>query len=96
MLLKYVLQVNGRNEPVLGDWIAITHGWIYAVYLVTVVDLWTKLRWGPRRLAMLVLAGVVPVLSFVAEHRVTREARAVIAEHAVTGSSGEGRTTLAR
>jgi len=71
MLLKYVL--NG-GEPVLGDWIAIVHGWIYVVYLVTVVDLWSSLRWPFARLVVLVLAGVVPVLSFVAERRVTREA----------------------
>ncbi|HZI98608.1 MAG TPA: DUF3817 domain-containing protein [Actinomycetales bacterium] len=71
MLLKYVF--NG-GEAVLGDWIAITHGWIYVIYLVTVVDLWSSLRWPFARLAVLVLAGVVPVLSFVAERRVTREA----------------------
>lgn len=73
IVLKYVF--NG-GEPVLGDWIAITHGWIYVVYLVTVVDLWSSLRWPFARLVMLVLAGVVPVLSFVAERKVTREALA--------------------
>ena len=27
-------------EPVLGNWVAITHGYIYMIYLVTVLDLW--------------------------------------------------------
>jgi integral membrane protein len=84
LVLKYGL--NG-GQPVLGNWIAITHGWIYVAYLVTVVDLWSSLRWPLRRLVVLVLAGVVPVLSFVAERRVTREALAGEAER-------RGSTTL--
>lgn len=77
MLLKYVF--NG-GEAVLGDWIAIVHGWIYVVYLVTVIDLWSSLRWRLGRLAALVLAGVVPLLSFFAERRTTTEVRALMAE----------------
>ncbi|MFV0460358.1 MAG: DUF3817 domain-containing protein [Actinomycetales bacterium] len=76
MILKYGFN-NG--EPVLGSWIAIVHGWIYVVYLATVIDLWSSLRWGLGRLSILVLAGVVPFLSFVAEHRTTAQVRALIA-----------------
>ena len=76
MVMKYVF---AGGEPVLGTWIAIVHGWIYVVYLVTVLDLWSTSRSGAGRLVVLVLAGVVPVLSFVAERRVTRDARARIA-----------------
>ena len=74
MVLKYGLN---DGEAVIGDWVALTHGWIYVVYLVTVFDLWSSLRWPLGRLVVLVLAGVVPVLSFVAERRVTREAPAL-------------------
>lgn len=77
MVLKYGF--NG-DEAVLGDWIAIVHGWIYVVYLVTVIDLWSSLRWRLGRLAALVLAGVVPLLSFFAERRTTAEVRALMAE----------------
>jgi integral membrane protein len=59
-----------------GDLIAIAHGWVYVVYLVTVFDLWSKLRWPFGRFVALVLAGVVPVLSFVVERRIVREVRA--------------------
>ena len=59
-----------------GDAIAIVHGWIYVVYLVTVFDLWSRLRWPPGRFVALVLAGVVPVVSFVVERRIVREVRA--------------------
>jgi integral membrane protein len=83
---------NG-GVPWLGAWVAVVHGWIYVVYLVTVVDLWSKLRWRAGRLALLVLAGVVPTLSFVAERRVTQEARERIASLQEVPPAG---TTLAR
>lgn len=70
MTLKYGFN-NG--EAVLGEWIAFVHGWIYILYLMTVIDLWSTLRWPLGRLAQLVLAGVVPVVSFVAERKVTHE-----------------------
>jgi integral membrane protein len=94
LTLEMVVKYGFRGgDPWLGTWIAITHGWIYVVYLVTVVDLWSKLRWRAGRLVVLVLAGVVPGLSFVAEHQVTKEARGRIA--AWTGADEAG-TTLAR
>ncbi|WP_313279249.1 DUF3817 domain-containing protein, partial [Timonella senegalensis] len=49
------------------------------VYLITVVDVWSKMRWRFGRLLSMILAGVVPVLSFIVEHRVTLDARARIA-----------------
>lgn len=75
IVLKYGF--NG-GQPVLGSWIAIAHGWIYVIYLMTVVDLWSTLRWGIVRLLQLILAGIVPGLSFYAERRVTREVRALM------------------
>lgn len=80
MLLKYVLQLNGlavpgelaSARPVLGDWIAIVHGWIYVIYLITVFDLWSRMRWGFGRILALIAGGVVPVLSFVMERKAHR------------------------
>ena len=69
MLLKYVFQVNGPGEAVLGDWIAIVHGWIYVIYAVTVFDLWSRMRWSFGRIVALIAGGVVPVLSFIMEVR---------------------------
>jgi integral membrane protein len=77
LVLKYGFN---DSEPVLGEWIAIVHGWIYVVYLVTVVDLWSSLRWRLGRLLALVAAGVVPLLSFFAERRTTADVRALMAE----------------
>lgn len=77
MVLKYVVQAAGVNdagspEPVIGSWIAFAHGWIYVVYLVTVFDLWSRMRWSASRIVVMVAAGVVPVLSFVVEPRAGR------------------------
>lgn len=53
--------------------IAQIHGFIYVIYLVTAVDLWTRTNWPMRRLATMVLGGVVPLLSFHVERRVRAE-----------------------
>ena len=73
IVVKYLV-VRVDSWP--GDQIAIVHGWVYVVYLVTVFDLWSRLRWPLGRFVALVLAGVVPVVSFVVERRIVREVRA--------------------
>src|SRR5699024_8911017 len=65
MLLKYVVQVNGFGQPVIGSWVAFVHGWIYVIYAVTVFDLWSRMRWSFGRIVVLIAGGVIPVLSFV-------------------------------
>ena len=92
MLLKYVFHAGGLDDagdprPVLGTWVAFAHGWIYVVYLVTVLDLWAKLRWGWGRLVTMVLAGVVPVMSFVMERRVHADAVAATGPAPVRGAA---------
>lgn len=74
MVLKYLFKAGGVSEtgtplPVLGTWVAIVHGWIYAVYAVSVFHLWSMMRWSIGRGALLILGGVIPVLSFVMEAR---------------------------
>lgn len=76
MLLKYVFHADAVVEYIA--WIPYVHGWIYVVYLVTVIDLWSKMRWGFGRLSTMVFAGVVPVMSFVLERRVHADAQAKI------------------
>lgn len=60
-------------------WVPFAHGWIYVVYLITVADLWSKMRWGFGRLVTMVIAGVVPVMSFVMEKKTHAEAGAKLA-----------------
>lgn len=73
IVLKYVLHTGH-----LGDWLAIGHGWLYLAYVIVTVDLWFRSRQqDPGRLPFwptvaVVLAGTVPLASFVAERWVTR------------------------
>ena len=75
MVLKYVAQAPDSVVRWI-EWVPFAHGWIYVIYLVTVLDLWSKMRWGFVRLAVMVLGGVVPVMSFVVERRVHADAEA--------------------
>ncbi|SDC32575.1 integral membrane protein [Sanguibacter gelidistatuariae] len=84
MLLLLVVEIlvkifAGDDAVKYVKWIPFAHGWIYVVYLVTVVDLWSKMRWRFGRLAVMVLGGVVPVMSFVVEKKVHADADARIA-----------------
>lgn len=73
LVVKYGF-LDGRSSA--WDVISYVHGWVYFVYLITVADLWSKLRWPLGRLVVLVLCGVVPLLSFWAERRVVADVRA--------------------
>ncbi|QIK82801.1 DUF3817 domain-containing protein [Sanguibacter sp. HDW7] len=90
MLVKYVFKAPDDLMSWIA-WIPFAHGWIYVVYLITVVDLWAKMRWGTGRLATMVLAGVVPVMSFVVEKKVHAEATALLdgAERALAAGTTE-------
>ena len=67
MVLKY-----GFGDGSL-SWSAYAHGWLYLVYLVTVLLLGTATGWTPGRMVLVMLAGTIPVMSFVAERKVTRK-----------------------
>lgn len=69
MVLKYLVDVSGNHEPVIGTWVAIVHGMIYVVYVLAVFNLWSVMRWSFSRMIYLIIAGVVPVLSFVLERK---------------------------
>lgn len=74
MFLHYVLGI----ETIL-DLVPRVHGFVYMGYLVTVFDLSFRMKWPLRRAVLVCLAGTVPFLSFVAEHRVTRQTREALA-----------------
>lgn len=75
MILKYLVDVNGNQDPVIGTWVAIVHGMIYVIYVLAVFNLWSVMRWGFGRMIYLIVAGVVPVLSFVLERKATQWVR---------------------
>jgi integral membrane protein len=52
------------------------HGWLYALFFLSAVDLGLRARWSIKGAALTILAGTVPFLSFVAERTATRKTRA--------------------
>jgi integral membrane protein len=60
--------------------ILIAHGWLYVVYLFMDFRLWSLMRWPFTRLIAIALGGVVPFLSFIVEHFISRRARLELAE----------------
>ncbi|MCK9872076.1 DUF3817 domain-containing protein [Nocardiopsis dassonvillei] len=65
----------GPESPLM-LYIAMPHGYIYMAYVFVV--LWVALdrRWSASRTLGVALAGTIPVLGFVVEHRIVRSEQA--------------------
>jgi integral membrane protein len=68
------------DSPTLVAIVGPLHGFLYMVYLVAAVNLAFRSRWSPVKTVLVMLAGTIPFVSFVAERKVTadEEARAVV------------------
>jgi integral membrane protein len=69
----------GRWIPGANHWVPIVHGYLYLAYVVVAVDLWFRTRLPVGRMLLVVLAGTIPAMSFVAERWVTHRVRPMIA-----------------
>lgn len=69
VVAKYIFQADTPS------WVAVVHGWVYAIYLVLTVDLAVKARWQPLPTVGVLVAGTIPFLSFVVERMVTARVR---------------------
>lgn len=74
MPLKYL-----ADDPTLVHYVGQAHGFLYLAYLVLAFDLGLRATWSWTRLAMVLLAGTVPFLSFVVERKVTAWVRVAAA-----------------
>jgi integral membrane protein len=74
LILQKVFNVSHLNVPNAILWVA--HGYLFLVYVITTLLLGLKLRWSLVRMIVVMAAGTIPTMSFVAEHFVTRDARA--------------------
>jgi len=68
MPLKYL----GDNDTVVAA-IGPIHGFLYMVFLAATFDLGRRVQWPLSRMALVMLAGTVPFLSFWAERVVTNK-----------------------
>lgn len=72
LLTAGVVLRYGFGEPRLSETVSPIHGFLYMLYLVAVFDLGRRVGWSARRMVLVMLAGTIPFLSFVAERMVTR------------------------
>jgi integral membrane protein len=91
LILKYVLDTGH-----LGAWVAIAHGWLYLAYVIVTVDLWFRTRLDVVRTVLVVLAGTVPFMSFVAERWVHARVAPLAAAEAAEPAAGRGGAGAAR
>jgi integral membrane protein len=76
LVLCFAMVMNyGFDKPGYSAVVGPVHGFLYIVYLVTIVDLALKARWSLKGTILVMLSGVVPVGSFFAERAVTRRVR---------------------
>jgi integral membrane protein len=71
MPMKYVF-----GQPQLVAVVGVTHGFLYMIYIVCTLLLAERCRWKPLDALLILVAGTIPVASFVAERRVTQRVRA--------------------
>ena len=64
---------NNEDWKAKVEWIPRVHGLIYALYVLTALQFATKARWSYKKMLWLILAGTLPIASFVAERRVVRQ-----------------------
>ncbi|MER6828517.1 DUF3817 domain-containing protein [Streptosporangium sp. NPDC000563] len=72
----------GIEEP--SKIVSPIHGFLYMLYLVATMNLGMKARWTWQYILGVMLAGTVPLLSFVFERRVTRRVESELATAAAT------------
>ena len=70
MPMKYI-----GDDDSLVRIVGVAHGWLYIVYIITVLTLAYQARWRPLRTLLVLLAGTIPFASFVAERKVVAIAR---------------------
>ena len=72
----FILKLSGVPHLGWSSLVWVVHGWLYLGYVISVAMLGTRLKWPLLRFGLVMLAGTIPTMSFVAEHIVTKAARA--------------------
>src|SRR5690348_2027281 len=62
--VKYIF-----GNPVLVEIVGPIHGFLYMVYLLLTLVLCVQMRWSLLRTVPLLLAGTIPIMTFVAERK---------------------------
>jgi integral membrane protein len=75
---QVIMKYTPIDSPTMAGIVAPIHGALYMVYLVMAFDLWRRTGWPVGRMVGMVLAGIVPFMTFVIERKVVRDARVLV------------------
>lgn len=77
MTIGMIMKYSPIDEPTLVETVSMIHGAFYVIYLGVSYDLWRRAGWEPKKLLLMALAGVVPVLTFYLERKFVAEAQGI-------------------
>jgi|NGEPerStandDraft_6_1074524.scaffolds.fasta_scaffold66222_2 integral membrane protein len=78
----------GEYLPGGQTWIPVVHGYLYLLYVIIAVDLWFRTRLPISRTILVLLAGTIPFMSFVAERWVRGRVTPMIEAERAEGDVG--------
>ncbi|MCW2902725.1 MAG: hypothetical protein JWO67_4990 [Streptosporangiaceae bacterium] len=81
MPIKYI-----GGQPTLSSIVSPIHGLFYMIYLVLAFDLYRRGNWPVGRMVVMVAAGLVPLLAFFIERKISHEVKAELAAEAQPAS----------
>ncbi len=74
--IALIVRHTVRPEIADASWYAhlwMAHGYLYMVYLVATFNLAVKCKWNLVKMFLVMLAGTIPLMSFVAEAKLAKE-----------------------
>lgn len=74
VVLKYLMPAGSSAQhagEAITTWVGIAHGWLYMLFLVLAALLARTARWSLGFTVLVLLSGLVPFGTFVAERRAT-------------------------
>jgi integral membrane protein len=75
VLTVFLISVRGLQNPAPAFYAAAwtAHGYLFPIYVVATFMLSTKLKWSFGKTILIMLAGTIPLMSFITERRVAKE-----------------------
>ena len=79
----HYLSPDGSQAEAIGNgisqYLGVAHGWLYMIFLIAAFVLSRKADWDLRFTFVTLVCGTVPILSFWAERRATRDVQSRLA-----------------
>jgi integral membrane protein len=73
VLILFTIEITLKYSGILEiPWFAQLHGIVYMVYVVIAFDMSRRAKLSLRETFLILIAGTIPVMSFIAESRIRR------------------------